>query len=177
VTVPVQFYADAPKPSIGGTVTLWANDREVGNGRIDRTIFRRFSGYSAMDIGREQRPASRPQGLRRHVTVSPSPAPWRKPDFTLCPAKEEYHKAAHEVHHHMATSHGISTQPASALAQLLTRPPQAGEYRNGQYVRDHSHCPDRSQPRRVGVSYPSHAASYGTLCIPQAGELSRNIRR
>ena len=49
----VQFDADVPKPSIGGTVTLWANYREAGHGRIDRTVFRRFSGYSAMDIDRD----------------------------------------------------------------------------------------------------------------------------
>ena len=47
------FEADAPKPATGGEVTLFVNDREVGKGRMDHTVPIRFSGYSGMDIGRD----------------------------------------------------------------------------------------------------------------------------
>ena len=53
VTVRMQFDADEPKPGTGGTVTLWANDRKIGEGRIDKTVPVRFSGYAGMDIGRD----------------------------------------------------------------------------------------------------------------------------
>ena len=53
VKVRMAFEADAPKPATGGEVTLFVNDREVGKGRMDHTVPIRFSGYSGMDIGRD----------------------------------------------------------------------------------------------------------------------------
>jgi hypothetical protein len=38
VTVKMLFETDKPKPGTGGTVTLWANDRQIGEGRIDHTV-------------------------------------------------------------------------------------------------------------------------------------------
>ena len=49
----MEFAADAPKPATGGEVTLFINDRPVGHGRMDHTVPVRFSGYSGMDIGRD----------------------------------------------------------------------------------------------------------------------------
>ncbi len=53
VTVRMEFAADGPQPATGGDVTLYVNDRPVGKGRMDHTVPVRFSGYAAMDIGRD----------------------------------------------------------------------------------------------------------------------------
>jgi hypothetical protein len=53
VSVRMQFDADETKPGTGGTVSLWANDAKIGEGRIDRTVPVAFSSYSGMDIGRD----------------------------------------------------------------------------------------------------------------------------
>ena len=47
------FAADAPKPATGGEVTLLVNDEPVASGRMEHTVPGRFSGYSGMDIGRD----------------------------------------------------------------------------------------------------------------------------
>src|SRR6476619_7241139 len=47
------FAADEPKPATGGTVPLLVNGEPVGSGRMDHTVPGRFSGYSGMDIGRD----------------------------------------------------------------------------------------------------------------------------
>jgi arylsulfatase len=53
VTVKMLFESDEPKPGSGGGVTLWANDAQIGEGRLDRTVPIAFSSYSGMDIGRD----------------------------------------------------------------------------------------------------------------------------
>lgn len=53
VAVGMQFDADELKPGTGGTASLWANGRKIGEGRIDRTVPVAFSSYSGMDIGRD----------------------------------------------------------------------------------------------------------------------------
>jgi arylsulfatase len=47
------FEADEPKPGSGGKVTLWANDEQIGEGRLDKTIPFSPSSYAGMDIGRD----------------------------------------------------------------------------------------------------------------------------
>ena len=108
VTVCMQFDADAPKPGTGGTVTLWANDRNIGEGRIDKTVPVRFSGYSGMDIGRDN---GLPVDRKAYGDKSPFPftGSVKKVVFDLAPtAREQDRKAVHEAHHHMAVAHGIS---------------------------------------------------------------------
>ena len=34
-------------------MTLWANDKQVGEGRLDHTVPIAFSSYAGMDIGRD----------------------------------------------------------------------------------------------------------------------------
>ena len=51
VNVRMEFAADAPKPATGGEVTLFINDRPVGQGRMEHTVPIRFSAYAGMDIG------------------------------------------------------------------------------------------------------------------------------
>ena len=53
VNVEVVFTADASKPATGGEVTLLVNGEPVANGRMEHTVPGRFSGYSGMDIGRD----------------------------------------------------------------------------------------------------------------------------
>ena len=53
VTVRMEFAADGATPATGGEVTLYIDDRPVGKGRMDHTVPIRFSGYAAMDIGRD----------------------------------------------------------------------------------------------------------------------------
>ena len=47
------FEADESKPGTGGNVTLWANDKQIGEGRMPQTVPIAFSSYSGMDIGRD----------------------------------------------------------------------------------------------------------------------------
>ncbi len=53
VTVRMLFEADEPKPGTGGTVTLWANDEQIGEGTMPHTISLIFTTYAGMDIGRD----------------------------------------------------------------------------------------------------------------------------
>ena len=53
ISVRMQFDADAPKPGTGGDVTLWIGDRQVGEGRVEKTVPVRFTGYAGMDVGRD----------------------------------------------------------------------------------------------------------------------------
>jgi hypothetical protein len=53
VMLKMQFDADQPKPGTGGHVTLWAGDKQIGEGDIPRTIALLFTTYAGMDIGRD----------------------------------------------------------------------------------------------------------------------------
>ena len=53
VSVKMLFEADEPKPGAGGKVTLWANGKQIGDGRLEHTVPIAFTSYSGMDIGRD----------------------------------------------------------------------------------------------------------------------------
>jgi len=53
ITVKMLFEADEPKPRTAGTVTLWANDVQIGEGHMNQTVPVGFSSYAGMDIGRD----------------------------------------------------------------------------------------------------------------------------
>lgn len=53
VTLRMLFQIDEPKPGAPGTVTLWAGDRQIGEGRLEHTVPMAFSTYAGMDIGRD----------------------------------------------------------------------------------------------------------------------------
>ncbi len=102
VTVRMQFDADAPKPGTGGHVTLWANQKKIGEGRMDRTVALRFSFYAGLDVGRDN-----------GMTVDPAyrdKAPYaftgtvKKVVFDLKPEAHEHEKTLHETAQHDATS-------------------------------------------------------------------------
>jgi arylsulfatase len=107
VTVQLVFAADAAKPATGGEVTLLVNDKPVGGGRMDHTVPLRFSGYSGMDIGRDN-------GLpvdRGYADKSPFPftGTIRKVVFDINPhLSEADEQALHEHAHQGLTAHGMS---------------------------------------------------------------------
>ena len=106
VTVRMQFDADREERSSGGMVSLYANDRKIGEGRIEKTVFFRFSGYAGMDIGRDN-------GLvvdRAYAEKAPYTftGTVKKVLFDLKPAGHEDEKALHEAAAHSAAAHGIS---------------------------------------------------------------------
>ena len=106
VTVRMRFDTDRPERAAGGTVSLYANDRRIGEGRIEKTVLIRFSGYSGMDIGRDN-------GLvvdRAYEEKAPYAfsGTVKKVVFDLTPAAHEQEKALHETAVHGATAHGIS---------------------------------------------------------------------
>jgi arylsulfatase A-like enzyme/uncharacterized membrane protein len=49
----MRFDADEPKPGAGGKVSLYAGDKKIGEGRIERSVPIAFSSYAGMDIGRD----------------------------------------------------------------------------------------------------------------------------
>jgi arylsulfatase A-like enzyme/uncharacterized membrane protein len=53
VSVRMLFEADENRPGTGGVVTLWANDKQIGGGKMPRTVPIAFSSYAGMDIGRD----------------------------------------------------------------------------------------------------------------------------
>ena len=106
VVVRMQFDADREERSAGGAVSLYANKEKVGEGRLEKTVFFRFSGYAGMDIGRDN-------GLvvdRAYAAKAPYAFTGnvKKVVFDLKPAKHEDEKALHEAAAHAATAHGIS---------------------------------------------------------------------
>ena len=107
VTVRMQFDADRQERSAGGTVSLYANDQMIGEGRLEKTVFFRFSGYTGMDVGRDN-------GLvvdRAYAAKAPYAftGTVKKVVFDLKPAaRHEDEKALHEAAAHGAAAHGIS---------------------------------------------------------------------
>src|SRR5947207_8716296 len=106
VTVHMQFDADRQERSAGGTVSLYANDEKIGEGRLEKTVFFGFSAYAGMDIGRDN-------GLvvdRAYEEKAPYPfsGTVKKVVFDLKPGTHEDEKALHEETAHVATAHGIS---------------------------------------------------------------------
>jgi arylsulfatase len=53
VTLRMLFEADEAKRGTPGTVTLWADDRQIGEGRIDHTVPLAFSTYAGLDVGQD----------------------------------------------------------------------------------------------------------------------------
>jgi hypothetical protein len=53
VTVRMQFETGAPVVGSGGRVTLWADERVIGEGELPQTVSLAFTSYAGMDIGRD----------------------------------------------------------------------------------------------------------------------------
>ncbi|MGY8705551.1 hypothetical protein RAD16_07365 [Bradyrhizobium sp. 18BD] len=50
-TIRVEFKYDGGGVAKGGAVTLYVNDKKVGEGRVEKTILGRFSADETFDIG------------------------------------------------------------------------------------------------------------------------------
>jgi arylsulfatase len=106
ITIRVLFEADEAKPGTGGTISLYADEKKIGEDRMQSTVPGRFSGYSGMDIGRDN-------GLpvdREYRDRSPYPftGTVKTLVFDLKPHPHEHEQALHETAAHGATAHGIS---------------------------------------------------------------------
>jgi arylsulfatase len=53
VNVKMLFEADEPKPGTSGKVTLWANDKQIGEGDMPHTVSVLYTTYAGMDMGRD----------------------------------------------------------------------------------------------------------------------------
>jgi arylsulfatase len=106
VTVRMLFEADEPKPGTGGNVTLYANDRKIGEGKILHTAPVAFTSYSGMDIGRDN-------GLVVDLAYEDK-APYaftgtvKKVVFDLKPLTHEDERALHEHTAQVAIGHGAA---------------------------------------------------------------------
>jgi arylsulfatase len=106
VTVKMLFEIREPKPGSGGTVTLWANERQIGEGTMAHTVPVAFSSYAGMDIGRDN-------GLVVDLAYEDK-APYaftgtvKKVVFDLKPATHEDEKALHEHAQIQGIGHGAA---------------------------------------------------------------------
>jgi arylsulfatase A-like enzyme/uncharacterized membrane protein len=101
VTVRMVFDADAHRPGAGGAVSLWADGRRIGDGRIEHTVPIAFSSYAGLDVGRDN-------GLVADLAYEDrAPYPFtgtvKKVVFDLKPATEQDQRALHEH----AASHAV----------------------------------------------------------------------
>jgi len=106
VNVKMLFEADENKPGSGGKVTLWANDKQIGEGRLDKTVPVAFSSYAGMDIGRDN-------GLVVDLAYEPK-APYaftgtvKRVVFDLKPAVQADEQQLHQHASLNAVAHGVS---------------------------------------------------------------------
>jgi len=96
VTLKMLFEADEPKPGAGGKVTLWAGDKQIGEGRLDKTISLLFTTYAGMDMGRDN------GGVVDLAYEDKAPYAFtgtvKKVTFDLHPASHEDLMSLHEHH-------------------------------------------------------------------------------
>jgi arylsulfatase A-like enzyme/uncharacterized membrane protein len=100
------FQADAPQPGSGGTVTLWADDKQIGEGTMTHTVPIAFTSYAGLDIGRDN-------GLVVDLDYE-AKAPFafsgkiNSVVFDLAPATHEEEMALHQHEHHHTVGHGVA---------------------------------------------------------------------
>ena len=100
------FESDQPVPGSGGRVTLWANDRPIGEGEMPKTVPLAFSSYAGMDMGRDN-------GLvvdRDYEDRAPYAftGTVKEVVFDLKPVHHEAEKALHEHASVQALGHGAA---------------------------------------------------------------------
>jgi len=105
VTVKMLFEADQPTPGTSGRVTLWANEKQIGEGTMAHTISLIFTTYAGMDIGRDN------GGVVDLAYEDKAPYAFTgtvKVVFDLKPSSHEDEKALHQHASHHAVAAGIS---------------------------------------------------------------------
>jgi arylsulfatase len=106
VTVKMLFTADEAKPGTSGTVTLWANGKVIGEGKMPHTVPIAFSSYAGLDIGRDN-------GLVVDLAYEDkAPYPFtgtvKKVVFDLQPATHDDERALHEHAQAHSIGHGAA---------------------------------------------------------------------
>lgn len=106
VTLKMVFDADQQLPGSGGTVTLWANEKQIGEGAMAHTVPIAFTSYAGMDIGRDN-------GLVVDLAYeSKAPYPFtgmiHNIVFDLKPITHEEASALHEHQHHHSVGQGAA---------------------------------------------------------------------
>jgi len=106
VTVKMLFESDETRPGSGGDVTLWANDRQIGSGRLEHTVPVVFTTYAGMDMGRDN-------GLvvdREYEDKAPYAftGTVKRVVFDLQPARHEDLLALHQHDAAQAVGHGAA---------------------------------------------------------------------
>jgi hypothetical protein len=106
ISVKMLFEADEPKPGSGGKVTLFANDEQIGEGVIARTVPIGFTSYAGMDVGRDN-------GLvvdRAYEDKAPYAftGTVKKVVFDLHPVHHDDANALHEVAMQANLAHGAA---------------------------------------------------------------------
>ena len=106
VTLKMLFESDQPVPGSGGKVTLWADERQIGEGEMAHTVPIAFTSYAGMDIGRDN-------GLVVDLAYE-AKAPYafsgtvKRVVFDLKPLTHEAAKALHEHAQHHSIGHGVA---------------------------------------------------------------------
>ncbi len=105
-TLKMLFESDEPKPGSGGTVTLWAGEEKIGEGKLDRTVPIAFSSYAGMDVGRDN-------GLVVDLAYE-NHAPYaftgeiNELTFDLAPLSHSDAEALHEHEHHHSIGQSVA---------------------------------------------------------------------
>ena len=106
VTLKMLFEADEATPGTGGHVSLWAGDRQIGEGELPRTVSLIFTTYAGMDIGRDN------GGVVDLAYEDRAPYAFtgtvRKVVFDLAPRALEEELALHEAASRAALAHGAA---------------------------------------------------------------------
>jgi arylsulfatase A-like enzyme/uncharacterized membrane protein len=106
VTLKMQFDADEPRPGSGGRVTLWANDRQIGEGTMPQTVSLIYTTYAGMDIGRDN------GGVVDLAYEEKAPYPFsgtvKQVVFDLRPAAHDDQHALHAATQQAGVAHGVS---------------------------------------------------------------------
>jgi arylsulfatase A-like enzyme/uncharacterized membrane protein len=106
VTLKMLFEADKPVPGSGGKVTLWADDKQIGEDRIEHSVPVAYTSYAGLDIGRDN-------GLVVDLDYEDR-APYAFTDiihkvvFDLQPISAEEAKSLHEHQSNQSVGHGAA---------------------------------------------------------------------
>jgi arylsulfatase len=106
ITVRMLFESDETKPGSGGKVTLWANGKVIGEGKMPHTVPVAFTSYAGMDIGRDN------GGVVDLDYEDKAPYAFtgtvKKVVFDLKPATHEDEQALHEHAQIQGIGHGAA---------------------------------------------------------------------
>ena len=106
VTVKMLFEIDEPRPGAGGKVTLWAGDKQIGEGRLDHTVPIAFTSYAGMDVGRDN------GGVVDLAYEDRAPYAFtgtvKEVVFDLKPHLHEHEQALHQHEAHQAVAAGVA---------------------------------------------------------------------